>query len=97
MAPPRKDLAKDREGDDSVAVTRRAFIRYLQGIWPNSADVSPADLSVEVSDKQFLATAVDLQDAGLIMYEAIVFGAQPFPVVNQVMLTRKGQLLKFND
>lgn len=69
-----------------------AIIEYLRGCWPNSETVTPHFVSPTVSSAAFVEAAQRLQDQGLIMYEVLLVGAGPEPMLREALLTRRGQL-----
>lgn len=68
-----------------------AIVRYLRECWPHSDTVTPSSLSPPLSARPFVEAAQTLQDQGLIMYEVLLIGAGPEPILHGAMLTRKGQ------
>jgi len=79
------------EHDGRVALAQQAILRHLRREWPDSLDLSVRDLGSGISDGEFLGACVALQDQGLIMYEALLVGTGPSPVLVAAVLTRKGQ------
>lgn len=69
-----------------------ALLRLLAGCWPEARDVSPDDLPLTVDDRAFLAAALVLRDGGFVLYEAMLVGTGPRPVLDQAMLTHKGMM-----
>lgn len=70
---------------------KRAIIRYLRGCWPHSDTITPRFISPALSSGAFVEAAQGLQDQGLIMYEMLLIGAGPEPLLREASLTRKGQ------
>jgi len=81
----------DGERQDSIGAARNAILHHLRRDWPDSVDLSSRSLSSLVDTDDFLAAAVALQDDGLIMYEALLVGTGPAPLLLAAVLTRKGQ------
>lgn len=53
--------------------------------------MTPRSFSPEVSARAFVEAAQVLQDEGLIMYEILLVGTGPEPVLREAAVTRKGQ------
>ena len=68
-----------------------AIVRYLRECWPYGETLSPSSLSPKLSARTFVEAVQKLQDHGLIMYEVLLVGAGPDPILRGAMLTRKGQ------
>ncbi|WP_126665468.1 hypothetical protein [Croceibacterium ferulae] len=81
----------DSDRQDGIGGTRAAILHHLRRDWPDSVDLSARALGVGVATDDFLAAAVTLQDEGLIMYEALLVGTGPAPLLMAAVLTRKGQ------
>lgn len=79
------------QGQGSAAAARMAILRHLRREWPDSTDLAARTLSPHVAFDDFLAAAISLQDDGLIMYEALLVGTGPSPLLVAAVLTRKGQ------
>jgi len=79
------------EQDGGAAVARQAILRHLRREWPNSVDLTTRNLALGITDADFLAACMALQDDGMIMYEALLVGAGPSPMLLAAVLTRKGQ------
>lgn len=69
-----------------------AIVHHLHGCWPNPSTVTPRFVAAGMSARAFIEAAVALQDEGLIMYEILLIGAGPEPILRDALLTRKGQL-----
>lgn len=74
-----------------VSAARRSILRHLRREFPESLDLAARSLVPAVSDGDFLAACIALQDEGLIMYEALLVGTGPSPMLIAAGLTRKGQ------
>jgi len=74
-----------------TTAARQAILRHLRREWPDSVDLTARTLTPGISDGEFLAACVGLQDEGLIMYEALLVGTGPSPMLVAAVLTRKGQ------
>ena len=83
-------MATDERHDGPTAA-RQAILRHLRREWPDSVDLTARNLAPPVSDADFLAACVALQDDGMIMYEALLVGTGPSPMLVAAVLTRKGQ------
>lgn len=68
-----------------------AIVRHLRECWPYGVTLTPSSLSPALSARTFVEAAQALQDHGLIMYEVLLIGAGPEPILRGAMLTRKGQ------
>jgi hypothetical protein len=79
------------ERPGGVTAAQRAILRHLRREWPDSVDLTARNLLPGISDADFLAACVALQDDGLIMYEALLVGTGPSPMLVAAVLTRKGQ------
>jgi len=79
------------QGQGSAAAARAAILRHLHREWPDSTDLTARALSPRLGTADFLAAATSLQDDGLIMYEALLLGTGPSPLLVAAVLTRKGQ------
>jgi len=79
------------EQHGGAASARQAILRHLRREWPDSVDLTARNLAPGVSDADFLAACIALQDDGLIMYEALLVGTGPSPMLLAAVLTRKGQ------
>jgi len=79
------------EQHGGAEAARQAILRRLSREWPDSVDLTVRDLAPGISDADFLAACVTLQDDGLIMYEALLVGTGPSPMLVAAVLTRKGQ------
>lgn len=75
-----------------LRVAMAGVVEFLLERWPDTANVSPADLPGTISDSLFLEAALALQDEGSIMYEALLVGTTDHPALRSAILTRKGQL-----
>lgn len=69
-----------------------AIVRYLRECWPHSHTMTPRHVSASLSHRTFVQAAQELQDQGLIMYEMLLVGAGPEPMLLGAILTRKGQV-----
>lgn len=76
---------------DGIGTARSAILHHLRRDWPDSVDLSARTLGPTFGTDDFLAAAVALQDDGLIMYEALLVGTGPAPLLMAAVLTRKGQ------
>jgi hypothetical protein len=83
-------MAIDKQHGAAEAA-RQAILRHLRREWPDSVDLTARNLSPGISDADFLGACVALQDDGLIMYEALLVGTGPSPMLVAAVLTRKGQ------
>jgi hypothetical protein len=83
--------AMDSDRQDSSGAARNAILQHLRRDWPDSVDLSARALGTGIATDDFLAAAVALQDDGLIMYEALLVGTGPAPLLMAAVLTRKGQ------
>lgn len=83
-------MSSDEQHGGAVAA-RQAILRHLRRQWPDSVDLTPRNLTPSISDADFLAACIGLQDEGMIMYEALLVGTGPSPVLVAAVLTRKGQ------
>ncbi len=79
------------EQHGGTEAARQAILRHLRLEWPDSVDLTARHLPPGFSDADFLAACVALQDDGLIMYEALLVGTGPSPMLVAAVLTRKGQ------
>jgi len=93
MAVGRVSGAETMDGDrqDSIGTARTAILQHLRRDWPDSVDLNARTLGTAIGTDDFLAAAVALQDDGLIMYEALLVGTGPTPLLLAAVLTRKGQ------
>lgn len=82
-------MGDDRHDGNGTA--RAAILHHLRRDWPDSVDLSARALGPAIDTDDFLAAAVALQDDGLIMYEALLVGTGPAPLLVAAVLTRKGQ------
>ncbi|KHL26678.1 hypothetical protein PK98_02620 [Croceibacterium mercuriale] len=73
------------------------MLQHLRRDWPDSVDLSARTLGNGITTDDFLAAAVALQDDGLIMYEALLVGTGPAPLLMAAVLTRKGQEAAADD
>lgn len=83
-------MAIDEQHGGSEAA-RQAILGHLRREWPDSVDLTARNLAPGISDGDFLTACVALQDDGLIMYEALLVGTGPAPMLVAAVLTRKGQ------
>lgn len=81
-----------RPQSDAVENAKRAIVEQLRREWPNPTTVTPQTLAGRVADRVFVMAASQLQEDGLIMYEALLIGAGPVPQLVDAALTRRGQL-----
>jgi hypothetical protein len=79
------DMVESRAGG-----ARDAILQRLRRDWPDSADIFARELD-GIGTDAFIGAAVALQDEGLIMYEALLVGTGPSPLLVSAVLTRKGQ------
>jgi hypothetical protein len=79
----------------SADEARQAILRHLRREWPDSVDLTARSLVPAVSDADFLTACIALQDDGMIMYEALLVGTGPSPMLVAAVLTRKGQAAPF--
>lgn len=90
-------MSDEREqGGLRVFEARLAIVRHLRECWPYSETLTPSSLSPTPSAPAFVQAAQELQDHGLIMYEVLLVGAGPEPILREAMLTRKGQFWEPN-
>ena len=68
-----------------------AIVHYLRECWPNPSTVTPRFVATGMAARAFVEAAVALQDEGVIMYEILLIGAGPEPILRDALLTRKGQ------
>jgi len=80
-----------------ITAARQAILRHLRREWPDSVDLTARNLLPGISESDFLAACVALQDDGLIMYEALLVGTGPSPMLVAAVLTRKGQAAPASD
>ncbi|WP_347303428.1 hypothetical protein V5740_02040 [Croceibacterium sp. TMG7-5b_MA50] len=78
-------------GREGEGMARAAILQHLRRDWPDSTDVVARDLGAALDTDAFIGAAVALQDEGLIMYEALLVGTGPSPLLVSAVLTRKGQ------
>ena len=71
---------------------KRAILEQLRREWPYPATITPKTLGQRVADRVFVQAASELQEDGLLMYEALLIGAGPVPQLLEAALTRRGQL-----
>lgn len=88
------DQRRERRG---VPAARQAILARLGREWPDSLDLTARSLVPTVPDGDFLAACVALQDEGMIMYEALLVGTGPSPMLVAAVLTRKGQAATRDD
>ncbi len=74
-----------------AVAARQAILERLRHDWPDSCDLEAREFAPQYSEAEFLDASVALQDEGLIMYEALLVGAGPSPMLIAAMLTHKGQ------
>lgn len=74
-----------------ASIARQAILARLRRDWPESVDLEARQFAPAISEAEFLAASVALQDAGLIMYEALLVGAGPSPMLISAVLTHRGQ------
>jgi len=74
-----------------AAAARQAILTRLRRDWPESVDLEARHMAPLLSEAEFLDACVALQDEGLIMYEALLVGAGPSPMLIAAVLTHKGQ------
>lgn len=90
----RRDQRRDQRGAPEA---RQAILARLRREWPDSLDLTARSLVPPVPDSDFLAACVALQDEGMIMYEALLVGTGPSPMLVAAVLTRKGQAASLED
>ena len=88
------DQRRDRRGEPAA---REAILARLRREWPDSLDLTAQSLVPAVRNSDFLAACVALQDEGMIMYEALLVGTGPSPMLVAAVLTRKGQAASPDD
>jgi hypothetical protein len=83
-------MASDGLQTRAVAA-RQAILSRLGRDWPESVDLEARHFAPKLTEAEFLDACVALQDEGLIMYEALLVGAGPSPMLIAALLTHKGQ------
>lgn len=84
-------MAKDWSSLDAPAGPTASILDCLHRNWPQPIDLTPRDAGLVDQDRGFLLALIALQDAGWVMFEALVAGAGQEPCAVDAVLTAKGR------
>lgn len=68
-----------------------SVLACLGSSWPNPVDLTPTAAGLAGAERSFLLAFIGLQDAGLVMCEALFAGAGQEPRAVGAVLTAKGR------
>lgn len=66
------------------------IMKYLHASWPEPVTLTPSRVGMEGEDRAFLVGLTALQDAGWLMCEAVLTGADAEPRAIETVMTAKG-------